>query len=413
MRRLTPTIVILCLLTAACGGGGDGASPTTVLDIEPISAVDPCDLLDQDTASELVGDDVEKVDADVEEGGLGCTYNVGSALGASMAFEPGTEADLPGAALGSAMGSLGEGDDGGTLVDDAETVEVVYIVREVIVTILVQPVDGVDPDVIDAVVTFAVDTEDDVIAGITGEATPTTEADATTTTLDDEVPEGEAIEIDGDAVTITIDRAGGEARLNFEAGADDIVFIELLSTTTADPAAQCIDILVIAPDDTSTLGGTCVGPGPDAVGFLDRTELPDTGTYGITVNPRERDTGQVTVQITSATDERGSVEVDGDTATATVAQAGARSELEFRANAGDVIFIDILSALTDGSDDDQCIDVLLFAPDGTSTLGGTCVGATGAFIDRTELPDTGTYTLRIDPRARDTGTVELQVTSTD
>jgi len=184
-------VVLLLVAAAACSGGDDGDDEASV-DLEPIAAVEPCDLLDEDAAAELVGADVRKVDdPDVGEGESACDYELaddtGSGIAASMRLAPGDEDDVPGGSLARAM-DLG---DAGAVETTETAVKVVYVVREVVVRIEVTPASGeVDDAVVDAVVAFAEETEAPVVEAVTGEApaeTTTTEAEEETTTTEADV----------------------------------------------------------------------------------------------------------------------------------------------------------------------------------------------------------------------------------
>jgi hypothetical protein len=182
MRRVVILVVSVVLVAAACGGGDDGDAVD--VDLEPIAAIDPCELLDESKASELAGGEVERVDdEEAGEGELGCRYDfaeggVGSGLAAVMRLEPGDEGDVPGGGLAQAL-SLG---DAGAVEATDTDVRVVYVVREVVVRIEVVPASGeVDDALIEEVVEFAETTEAPIVEAVTGEAPPATEETTTTT----------------------------------------------------------------------------------------------------------------------------------------------------------------------------------------------------------------------------------------
>ena len=176
--RLGAVLVAAALIAAACGGGDDDADDAIAL--EPIVALDPCDLVDTETAAELVGADVEVADVDPAEGGVGCGYSVdGGALGGAVADVGAAIFVEPvGGDAGAAMDGLMPDDaeisdvdigDGGRIGRTRDRIVTVYVVQEALVRIEVQPQDGVDDEVADAVVAVAETTVDPVAADLSGE----------------------------------------------------------------------------------------------------------------------------------------------------------------------------------------------------------------------------------------------------
>lgn len=200
MRR-TAIVLVMLLMAAACGDDGGEAVDVA---LEPIAAIDPCELLDEDTASELAGAEVQRVDDDeIGEGEAGCRYDfadegIGSGLAAAMRLEQGGEDDVPGGALAQAI-SLG---DAGAVEASETDVKVVYVVREVVVRIEVVPASGeVDDDLIERVVEFAETTEAPVVEAVTGEAPPET----TATTAEERSSTTSSTEPEGTTTTAAVD----------------------------------------------------------------------------------------------------------------------------------------------------------------------------------------------------------------
>lgn len=420
-RGLLVGLVVAALVAAACGddGGGDDVS---LEELEPIVALEPCDLLDAGTASALTGAEVTEPEAVVEDDGTtSCSFDfadeevaetAGGDLAALLSIGPGDEGDVPG---GSLARSLDMGD--ASAVEEADDkVQVVYVVQTVVVIVEVVPGTGeVTQDVIDDAVEFAESTEPIVTEAVTGEpfVPDTTEPAETTTTtfVDDEVPEGEEISVDGGPATGVVDRPGGLFTFVFEAEAGDIIFTRAPEVTFDGTAANsgCIDVRILDPEDLQ-IGGNCVQE--DGTTLIDRIELALDGVYAIVIDPRNADTGSVTLDITSATDELGTIDIDGDEATGTVEQSGGLAFLEFEADAGSVIFTSFPVVVVDGAENAGCIDVRIVDSEGAQ-VAGNCVRPDGTtFIDRTELVLGGTYQLIVDPRNADTGSVTALITST-
>lgn len=199
-------LVALGLVLGVACGGDDGGEDVVLEDVEPIVELDPCTLLDADTASELSGAEVDGAEREVDEdGSVACQFafadggvadTAGSAIAASLRFAAGDENDVPGGSLATAL-SIG---DAGAVEEQEAKVRVVYVVQEVVVFVEVAPADGeVTEDLVTKVVEFAETTEAPVTEVVTGEPfvptdttaapTTTTEPESTTTTADPEILE--------------------------------------------------------------------------------------------------------------------------------------------------------------------------------------------------------------------------------
>jgi hypothetical protein len=100
----------------------------------------------------------------------------------------------------------------------------------------------------------------------------------------------------------------------------------------------------------------------------------------------------------------GSLTMDGPPVTVAVTQPGGTAAVTFTGTAGQKVFVDVPDAtLPDG-----CGTPALLRPNGDVLRGGCVIGGRGG-IDGTVLPDTGTYTILIDPTGRTTGTVQVDV----
>jgi hypothetical protein len=411
----------LALVAAACGGGGDDdATEDTVSleEAEPIVDIAPCDLIDESDASALAGAEVGEAESTTEDDGTTtCDFafadeevadETGSAIAASLSIGPGDSDDVPGGSAVARTLSMG---DAGAVEEDDDKVRVVYIVREVVVRVEVVPGDGeIDDELIDEVVEFAETTEAPVTEAVTGE--PFVPRTTTTEFVDDDVPAGdEEIEIDGSPVTLRVERAGGQSNATFEAEDGDIVFLEITSATRAPvESSDCLVVRILDPNDSS-INSNCARE--DGSAFIDRTELSLDGTYQVLFDPDGPVTGSVQVSLTSVTDEEGDIEIDGATETLTVGDFGGVSRFEFRAEAGDAVFVGLPAATRDDPETTDCLVVRILDPDGNSINSNCAREDGGAFIDRTELPTAGTYAILFDPDGRSTGSVDVQLTAAD
>ena len=412
--------VVLAALVAACGGDDGGEADVQLEDVEPIVAVQPCDLLDAGTAEQLAGAEVAEPEEVVEDDGTtSCSFDfadeadaetAGSSVAALLEIGPGDEGDVPG---GSLARSLDMGD-ASAVEEEEDKVTVVYVVQTVVVVVEVAPGSGeVTPEMVDDVVEFTESTEPVVTEAVTGEPF-VPDVEETTTTVDEDPAEGDVeIEVDGDVETLEFDRAGGDSIGTFEAEAGDVIFVQFPAATYGQPdAGTCLRVGILDPADLSVAGGGCIAP--DGTSFIDRTELTSTGVYQLVLNGDATQFGSVDVLITSATDGEGTIDVDGATETGSIEQPGAIFTLEFEGSTGDAIFIAFPAATYDDPDAGTCLRGGVFDPDGLSIGGGVCIAPDGtSFIDRLELATSGTFTIVIDGDATQMGSVDVQLTAAD
>lgn len=97
---------------------------------------------------------------------------------------------------------------------------------------------------------------------------------------------------DGSALTAKLSQPGSVAELSFSGIAGQKVFVDFSKGTIPD---QCGGISLQAPDG-SLFGSVCLSNG---AGVLDEkgTVLPTTGTYKVSIDPSEKNTGEITVRV--------------------------------------------------------------------------------------------------------------------
>lgn len=203
--------------------------------------------------------------------------------------------------------------------------------------------------------------------------------------------------IDGPPATIAVTAAGGLGRLTFSGQKGEVVYAGIPTSTLPDSCGS----VSIQDLQQHRLGSGCVING---VGSIDRVTLPATGTYAFVLDPADAVTGSMQVRLTSATDQIGTIGVDGPTVTATIAQPGAVALLTFSGSVGERVYVDA----SGGTLADQCGVIFLRDPTGNTANGGCVIGGKGD-IDATLLKENGTYTIVVDPSAADLGSVQLRV----
>ncbi len=207
------------------------------------------------------------------------------------------------------------------------------------------------------------------------------------------------IGVDGPAVAAKISQPGALARFTFTGSAGQVIYLDASNSTLK---GQCGVLALIDPTGNRLNTGCLV----NGVGSIDRTVLTGSGTYTVTVDPADADTGQVTVRLFGATDQTGTIILGGPTVAATVGQPGALARFTFTGSAGQRVVLDVPSAdLPSG-----CGVLILADSAGQQLATGCIINGTGS-IDAFTLPAAGTYTIIVDPSGNQTGHATLRLHS--
>ena len=148
------------------------------------------------------------------------------------------------------------------------------------------------------------------------------------------------------------------------------------------------DVTIRQPNGTFVGSSTVSGPND----FHDTMTLPVTGTYTITVDPRDVDTGQLTFRLDTVPDNTGTTAI-GQSTDITIGTIGENAVRSFAATAGQKI------TMTISGNTIPVADVTIRQPNGTF-VGSSTVSGPNNFHDTMTLPVTGTYTITVDPRDR-------------
>ena len=134
----------------------------------------------------------------------------------------------------------------------------------------------------------------------------------------------------------------------------------------------------------------------DATAFRDVFTLPVTGTYTITVDPRDQQVGTLTFTLNTVPDNTGTTAI-GTPTTVTIGTIGEMAVRTFTATAGQKLTLTVTGNTIPGA------DLTVRRPNG-STVASLFASAPTAFRDVFTLPVTGTYTITVDPRDQLVGT---------
>ena len=332
--------LVLAALVAACGGDDGGGDDVSLEDIEPIVAVQPCDLLDADRRPSSPAPRSpsprrsSRTTAPPRAASASPTTRsprpAGSDIAALLEIGPGDEDDVPGGSLASSL-DMG---DAAAVEEEEDKVTVVYVVQTVVVIVEVAPGSGeVTPETVDEVVEFAETTEPVVTEAVTRRAvrarqppppssSTTTRPRATSRSRSTATPRPE-LRPSGRRLHRHL-RGRGRRR-----GVRPVPDGHLRRPGRRHLPARRHD------RSPRTSHQRRRAHAPDGTTFLDRTVLEVSGVYQLVLTGDATQTGSVDVLVTSATDGEGTIEVDGATETATVEQPGAIFTLEFELAAGD------------------------------------------------------------------------------
>ena len=141
-----------------------------------------------------------------------------------------------------------------------------------------------------------------------------------------------------------------------------------------------------------------------AAGYIDGTVLPETGTYSIAVDPSGDAIGEARLRLLTVEDQREAITPDGPELTARLAKPGTVARFTFTATAGQKVFVDVPATNLPS----QCGGLDLLGPDGKQVANGCVINGSG-YIDGFTLPDTGTYTVVVDPQDKSVGEAKVRV----
>jgi YD repeat-containing protein len=213
--------------------------------------------------------------------------------------------------------------------------------------------------------------------------------------------------IGGTAQTVTIGTPGQNHTISFSGTSGQRVSLTGTNASGFNTSFGCdLNVSILKPDTSVLTGPVCM----DAGGFIDATALTATGTYTIVVDPIGANTGSVTLQLYAVSDTSGTIAIGGVAQTVTIGTPGQNGTLTFSGTSGQRISLLGTNASGFNVNFGCDLNVSVLKPDTTVLTGPACMDA-GGFIDATNLPATGTYTISIDPVGSVTGSLTLQLYS--
>jgi large repetitive protein len=205
-----------------------------------------------------------------------------------------------------------------------------------------------------------------------------------------------SLTIDAPATTVTIARAGQNARYTFAGTAGLAVTAMLTGNTLDDGVASTVNgtqILAFRPSNgVNAFASDTIST--NAAGLTLDLTLTETGTYTLALRPSGLDSGTINVQLTSFA--TGSLTVDGSTPVSLSGGQNARFSFTAQANTGYGLALTSL-AFTPSSGTPSLIATLRKA-DGTQLTTCEFSASTSCDLEPASFATTGTYLIDFDPR---------------
>ncbi|MGH3013586.1 MAG: beta strand repeat-containing protein, partial [Gaiellaceae bacterium] len=202
--------------------------------------------------------------------------------------------------------------------------------------------------------------------------------------------------VPGSPLRVTVGTPGQSARVAFAGTAGQEVSLRMTDVTIGSILSGTT--VSLRRPDGATIASTNVGTNG---GFLDGRTLPVTGTYTVVVDPVGANTGGLTLALEEVpSDVVDTIVPDGVSATVTTSVAGQDARLDFSGTAGRRVSLRLGPSCCVGR-------VSITSPGGATLVPATTFGTSGVFVDATTLPETGTYSIRVDYDGSSTGAVTL------
>lgn len=210
-----------------------------------------------------------------------------------------------------------------------------------------------------------------------------------------------AVPLTGETAIVDLTRPGAAATVTFEAGADQVVLVELSGSTLPEGCG----VVRLVDADGVTLRTGCLD---DDGGLIDRTKLTAAGAHSVVVDPSGDGTGQVTLRVVVAVDDMRRSTVDGDAVAVVVGRPGAQARVAFDATKGQRVAVEIATTEDTMPLPSGCGQVRLIGPGGSPVRSGCLTDGVGR-IDAVVLPADGRYSVLVDPSGTDIGAATVRV----
>lgn len=200
----------------------------------------------------------------------------------------------------------------------------------------------------------------------------------------------------GPPVTVTIPTPGQNARVRITgATLGQRVSVVMSGITIAES-----DVSMLKPDGTTLAGPQLVTP--QQLGFLDVQTLNLPGEYAIVIDPRGASIGSIRLVARTPSDVTGPITTDGQPLILNITDPGQNARLAFTGVAGHKVNLQIDNISIAAS------DLSILTPAGGILAGPAYATLQDVFLfDGVTIPESGTYTILVDPRGANTGRMRL------
>jgi RHS repeat-associated protein len=199
----------------------------------------------------------------------------------------------------------------------------------------------------------------------------------------------------GETKTMTISTSGTIGMFVFDGTSGERIG---LRTSSASGFGCCQRLKIYNPD-----GSTLVDSFDWPNRFVDTPTLTQTGTYTITFDPGSQ-TGSLNFTLYDVVDITGSI-TPGTPRTLNFTTPGQRAYLTFDGTAGQKASVNFTNGTFPYALGSYAFHAKILRPDGNTLEAQDFTGGGGGFVDAVTLPDTGTYTLVVDPDRELTGNI--------
>jgi hypothetical protein len=215
-----------------------------------------------------------------------------------------------------------------------------------------------------------------------------------------------SITADGSPVTATTTTGGENATLTFAGTAGNRVAMRISNVSMSPNPNTGVKVSIRKPDGTTLVSPFDVGSSGT---WMEPVSTPVTGTYSIVLDGQSTYKGKATVTLwTVGNDQTGSTTPGGAPVTLALPNAGQNGTVTFAATAGHRVSVK-LAPVTISGNATNAARVSVLKPDSSVLVANTNFGSSGGFLEPFMIPADGTYTLKIDPRQWNAGSVTATV----
>jgi YD repeat-containing protein len=188
---------------------------------------------------------------------------------------------------------------------------------------------------------------------------------------------------------VVITSSGQTARLTFSATTGQQVSVNMTGMTATELSLWGANGQMVLKTSYTSAGAT-----------IDAVTLPATGTYTIWVNPLGAGTGSVNVTAYNAPDVVVQI-APGETKNITINTPGQNARVTFNGSAGQIIGVNSTGVTVSTN-----TFISVKRPDGEALTGHMIAGNS---MNNVSLPESGTYTIFVDPQEAGTGSVSISL----